>query len=183
MISTYFYLDKRNDDKTIHVTYTFAMKIKIYCIGKIKENYLEEGITEYLKRIKAYVDIEILEVNDSPIKNENNAIDIEKAKDSEGKRVLKLMNDNEHLIALDLNKKELDSISFSRYLLDKLTDNGSKISFVIGGSYGLSDELKKRANDSLSLSKMTFLHQMSRLILLEQIYRAFKISKNETYHK
>lgn len=159
------------------------MKIKIYCIGKIKEVYLKEGISEYLKRIKAYSDIEIIEVSDSPIKNENSLIDIEKAKNDEGKRVLKLLDSNDYLIALDLNKKELDSISFSRHMLDKLRENGSRISFVIGGSYGLSDELKNRANDSLSLSKMTFLHQMSRLILLEQIYRAFKISKNETYHK
>ncbi len=159
------------------------MKIKIYCIGTIKEAYLKEGILEYIKRIKAYADVDIIEVNDSPIKNENSSIEIEKAKEIEGKRVLKILPENDYLIALDLNKKEPDSVSFSRYLLDKLTDNGSRISFVIGGSYGLSDELKNRANDSISLSKMTFLHQMSRLILLEQIYRAFKISKNETYHK
>lgn len=159
------------------------MKIKIYCIGKVKEAYLKEGILEYIKRLKAFADVLIIEVNDSPIKNENSDIEIEKAKKLEGERVLKLLSQNEYLIALDLNKKEPDSVSFSKYLLDKLTVNGSQISFVIGGSYGLSDELKNRANDSISLSKMTFLHQMSRLILLEQIYRAFKISKNETYHK
>lgn len=159
------------------------MKIKIYAIGKIKDAYLKEGINNYLMRLKNYADVEIVEVNDAPIKDESSTIEIEKAKDIEGEKVLKLIKANEYLIALDLNKKELDSVAFSNYLQGKLIENGSRISFVIGGSYGLSDDLKKRANDSLSLSKMTFLHQMSRLILLEQLYRSFKIVNHETYHK
>lgn len=159
------------------------MKIKIYAIGKIKDVYLKEGINNYLTRLKNYVDVEIIEVNDAPIKDETSNIEIEKAKEIEGEIVLKLVKPNEYLIALDLNKKELDSVAFSKYLQGKFIENGSRISFVIGGSYGLSDDLKKRANDSLSLSKMTFLHQMSRLILLEQLYRSFKIVNHETYHK
>ena len=160
-----------------------SMKIRIYAIGKIKEAYLRNGIEEYLGRIKPYSQIEIVEVNDEPIVDNLHPSDIKKAIDIEGKRILKLLKTNEYLIGLDLNKKELNSPQFADYLNEKFVLGGSNISFVIGGSYGLSDELKNRCNDSISLSKMTFLHQMTRLILLEQIYRAFKINRNETYHK
>lgn len=159
------------------------MKIKIYAIGKIKEAYLKVGIEEYVTRIKPYCNIEIIEVKDEPISDNPSAKDIEKAKDNEGKRVIKLLKNNEYLIALDLNKKQFKSEQFAEFLMQKLTENGSSISFVIGGSYGLSDELKTRSNYSISLSDLTFLHQMSRLILLEQIYRAFKILNKEVYHK
>ena len=150
------------------------MKIKIYAIGKIKENYLKVGINEYLERIKPYSNIEIIEVSDEPIVDNPKESDIKLAINNEGKKVLKLIKENEYLIGLDLNKKELNSVEFADFLIKK---------FVIGGCYGLSEELKNRCNDSISLSKMTFLHQMTRLILLEQIYRAFKINRNETYHK
>lgn len=159
------------------------MKIKIYAIGKIKEAYLKVGIEEYVTRIKPYCGIEIIEVKDEPIGDNPSIKDIEKAKDNEGKRVIKLLKNNEYLIALDLNKKQFKSEQFADFLMQKLTENGSSISFVIGGSYGLSDELKVRSNYSISLSDLTFLHQMSRLILLEQIYRSFKILNKEVYHK
>lgn len=159
------------------------MKIKIYAIGKIKEKYLKDGINEYLERIKPYSQIEIIEVNDEPIVDNPHPSEIKKAIDIEGQRVLKLIKNNDYLIGLDLNKKEMTSPEFSTYLSKKFVSGGANLSFVIGGSYGLSDELKERCNDSISLSKMTFLHQMTRLILLEQIYRAFKINRNETYHK
>ena len=158
------------------------MRIKIYCIGKIKEQYLKDGINEYLKRISPYSKIEIVEVSDSKVKDNPNQADIEKAKNEEGELVLKLLK-NDFLIGLDMNKQEFNSEDFADFLSKKIVEGGSSISFVIGGSYGLSDELKKRCNTSISLSKMTFLHQMTRLILLEQIYRAFKILNNETYHK
>ena len=158
------------------------MKIKIYCIGKIKEQYLKDGINEYIKRISAYSNIEVIEVIDSKVKDNPNSFDIEKAKNEEGEKVLKQIK-NEYLIGLDLNKKEQTSEEFADFLQSKLVEGGSNISFVIGGSYGLSDALKTRCNTSISLSKLTFLHQMTRLILLEQIYRAFKILNNETYHK
>ena len=158
------------------------MKIKIYCIGKIKEQYLKDGINEYLKRISPYSNIEIIEVNDSKVKDNPNESDIKKAKDEEGERVLKLIK-SDCLIGLDMNKQEFTSEEFASFISKKMIEGGSSISFVIGGSYGLSDELKKRCNTSFSLSKLTFLHQMTRLILLEQIYRAFKILNNETYHK
>ena len=159
------------------------MKIRILAIGKIKEKYLKEGIEEYISRIRPYSQIEVVEVNDEPIPDNPNESEIKKAKDLEGKKVLKLLKASDYLIGLDLNKKEMTSEDFAKYINDKFVVGGSNISFVIGGSYGLSDELKERCNDSISLSKMTFLHQMTRLILLEQIYRAFKINRNETYHK
>ena len=158
------------------------MKIKVYCIGKIKEQYLKDGINEYIKRISPYSNIEIVEVNDSKVKDNPNQADIDKAKNEEGDRVLKLIK-NDYLIGLDMNKQEFTSEEFATFLNKKMVEGGSSISFVIGGSYGLSDALKKRCNTSISLSKLTFLHQMTRLILLEQIYRAFKILNNETYHK
>ena len=158
------------------------MKIKIYAIGKIKDFY-KAGCDEYIKRLSSYCKIEVVEVKDEPVSDKPNDSEITKVKNIEGDRVLKLLKLNEYLIGLDLNKKEVDSVGFSRYLQQKLEENGSNISFVIGGSYGLSDALKQRVNDSLSFSKLTFLHQLTRLILLEQIYRAFKIINNENYHK
>lgn len=159
------------------------MKIRVIAIGKIKEQYLKEGINEYIKRISPFCDISIVEVSDQPITENPSEKDIEKAINIEGENVLKYIKNNDFVVALDLNKKEMDSIEFSNYLIKKLEISGSNLTFVIGGSYGLSEALKKRANDSISLSKMTFLHQMTRLILLEQIYRAFKIYHHQTYHK
>jgi 23S rRNA (pseudouridine1915-N3)-methyltransferase len=159
------------------------MKIKIYAIGKMKNDVWKEGANEYLTRLKPYADVQIIELNDEPVRDNPSDKEIEMVKNKEGQKVLKLLKPSDYLISLDLDKKELKSPDFADYLMKKLEIGGSTISFVIGGSYGLSDELKTRANDSISLSKMTFLHTMTRVILLEQIYRAFKIIKNETYHK
>jgi len=159
------------------------MKIKIIAVGKIKENYLKEGISEYLLRLSAYAKTEIVEVPDSKVKDNPNEADILKVINEEGERILSKIKSGEYVINLDLNKKEFDSIEFSKFIESKLVEGGSSITFVIGGSYGLSQKVKERANYSISLSKMTFLHQMTRLILLEQIYRSFKILNNETYHK
>ena len=159
------------------------MKIKIYAIGHLKELYLKQGINEYLERLKPYTQIEIIEVNDESILDNPSPKDIEIAKSKEGQKVIKLLKNNEYLIGLDLVKKQPTSEEFAKYLEEKLVQGGANLSFVIGGSYGLSDELKKRCNDRIGLSNMTFLHQMTRLILLEQIYRAFKINRNEVYHK
>ena len=158
------------------------MKIKIYAIGKIKDFY-KAGCDEYLKRLSSYAKVEVVEVKDESASDRPSEAEIIKIKNIEGDRVLKLLKPNEYLIGLDLNKKEIDSVEFSKYLMNKIETNGSSVSFVIGGSYGLSDALKSRVNDSLSFSKLTFLHQLTRLILLEQIYRAFKIINNENYHK
>lgn len=159
------------------------MTIKLFVIGKIKEQYLKLGIAEYVSRISPYCKLEIIEVNDEPVRDNPNTSEIEIVKNKEAEKVLKLVKPSDYLIGLDLNKKEMISEEFSKYLMKKLEVGGSSVSFVIGGSYGLGDKLKERCNDSISLSKMTFLHQMTRLILLEQIYRAFKINGNEVYHK
>ena len=159
------------------------MKIRIIAVGKIKEPYLKEGINEYLLRLSSYAKVEIIEVNDSKVKDNPNESDILKVINEEGERILSKIKNNDLVINLDLNKKEFDSVSFSKFIQDKMVEGGSTITFVIGGSYGLSNKVKDRANYSISLSKMTFLHQMTRLILLEQIYRSFKIINNETYHK
>ena len=158
------------------------MTIKIYAIGKIKDFY-KAGVDEYVKRISGYAKVEIIEVKDDSISDRPSESEITKAKDNEGKRVLPLLKNGEYLIGLDLDKKEYTSEEFASFLNDRLVESGSNISFVIGGSYGLSDELKKRVNTSITLSKLTYPHQLARLVLLEQIYRAFKIINNETYHK
>ena len=159
------------------------MKVRIIAIGKIKENYLKEGISEYLLRLRPYCNVEIVELNDSPVKENPSEKEIEMVKNEEGERVLKILKSGDYIINLDMNKKEYESPDFAKYLEKKFVEGKSTLTFVIGGSYGLHQKLKERANDSISLSKMTFLHQMTRLILLEQIYRSFKILHNETYHK
>ena len=159
------------------------MRIRIIAVGKIKDKYLEIGINEYVKKISRFADVEIVELKDQPIYNEKSSEEIEMAKRKEGEAILKYLKDGDYLINLDLNKKEMKSEEFAEFLSAKSQYSGSFITFAIGGSYGLSDEVKKRANDSISLSKMTFLHGMTRLIILEQIYRAYKILNNEVYHK
>ena len=159
------------------------MKIRIIAVGKIKDQYLELGINDYIKKISRYASVEIVEVKDQPIYNEKSLEEINNAKKKEGEAILKYIKDSDYIINLDLDKKEMKSEEFARFLSAKSEYSGSFLTFVIGGSYGLSDELKKRANESISLSKMTFLHGMTRLIILEQIYRAYKILNNEVYHK
>ena len=158
------------------------MNIKIYAIGKLKDFY-KSGCDEYLKRISGYSKIEVIELKDDSIPDRPSINEIEKAKNNEGKRVLSFLKSNEYLVGLDLNKKEYSSEEFASFLKKSIEDNGASISFVIGGSYGLSDELKNRCNTSISISKFTLPHQLARLVLLEQIFRAFKIINNETYHK
>ena len=143
--------------------------IKIICIGKIKENYLKEAINDYQKRINKYHKLEIIEIEDDNIINEKD-------------RILKYINKKDYLIALDIQGIELTSIELSKKI-DNIFINNSNITFIIGGSNGIHDSIKNIVNYKLSFSKMTFPHQLFRLILLEQIYRSFKILNNETYHK
>ena len=151
--------------------------IKIIAIGKIKDSNLNALIDDYKKKISRYHKIEIIEVKDEPIKN-----DEEEVLKTEGDRALKLIDDKDYVILLDLHGKMCDSISFAKHL-DNLFITNSRITFVIGGSLGLSKSLINRANERLKLSEMTFLHSITRLLLVEQIYRSFKILNNETYHK
>ncbi|MGN1405056.1 MAG: 23S rRNA (pseudouridine(1915)-N(3))-methyltransferase RlmH [Erysipelotrichaceae bacterium] len=151
--------------------------IRIIGVGKIKDCNLSALIEDYKKKINRYHKIEIIEVKDEAIRDN----DAEVLK-TEGERVLKLIDSRDYVIVLDLHGKQMDSIKFARHI-DELFIANSRIVFVVGGSLGLSDKLVSRADERLKLSEMTFLHSMTRLILIEQIYRAFKILGNETYHK
>mgnify|MGYP002522945757 FL=1 len=158
------------------------LKINIFCVGTLKENYLKEAINEYKKRLSKYLILNIIEVKEAKIKSFDNESLIKKTLDEEGERIIKLLKSEDYLILVDLHGKEETSEEFANDLR-KLKDYGkSSISFVIGGTLGLSDKLRKIANLRISLSKMTFPHQLTRVILLEQIYRAFKIINNESYH-
>ena len=159
------------------------MQITLVTVGKIKEQYLKEAINEYIKRLSPYSKINIIEVMDEPIVDNPSKKEIEKAIDKEGEKILSHLPNNSYVINLDLNKKEYDSIEFASFLQKRIDTYSNHLVFVIGGSYGLSEKVKNNAKESISLSKMTFTHQMTRLLLLEQIYRAFKINNNETYHK
>ena len=143
--------------------------IKIICVGKLKEQYLKDACLEYKKRITKYSNIEIIELKDS---------DISKEKDE----ILKYINKKEYIITLQIEGTMISSLELSSKL-DSIYNNYSDITFIIGGSDGLHDEIKKLSNYQLSFSKLTFPHQLFRVLLLEQIYRSFKIMNNETYHK
>ena len=159
------------------------MKIKIICVGKLKEKYLVEGIKEYTKRISGYTDIEIIEVADERIPDKASLAEEVMIKAKEGRKILDKVKQDDYVILLDVASKELDSVAFSKHIEKCMIDGKSTIDFIIGGSLGHGEEVLHRANFKLSFSPMTFPHQLMRLILVEQIYRAFKIMKNETYHK
>ena len=153
------------------------MNISIVTVGKLKEKYLKQGIEEYLKRLTSYAKVEIIEVADEKAPEELSELEMEQVKQKEGERILAKISQDTHVIALAINGKMQSSEELADSL-DKLATYGkSKLAFVIGGSLGLSDEVLKRANDKLSFSKMTFPHQLMRLILVEQIYRAFRINR------
>jgi 23S rRNA (pseudouridine1915-N3)-methyltransferase len=156
------------------------MRIKIIAYGKIKENFLKEGIDEFLKRISGYSTVEIMELTPIEIKDLNLK---DKILGEEGRIILSNIKKDDFVITLEINGKSLSSEDFAIKINEIINSGISELVFVIGSSYGLSKEVSDRANFKLSLSKMTFLHQFTRLILLEQIYRAFKIMKGETYHK
>ena len=150
--------------------------IKIITIGSIKEKYLKEAIEEYKKRISKYTNLEIIELKDEGLVEETKAVRLE------AEKIEKYVNDKDYIITLEIEGKEYNSIEFAEKLRTIQMEN-SNISFIIGGSYGLADSIKEKAKLHLSFSKMTFPHQLFRIILLEQIYRAYRILNNETYHK
>ncbi len=150
--------------------------IKIICVGKIKEKYLNDAIEEYKKRLSKYTKISIIEVNDY----DNSNIDIIKLKEKEF--IEKHIDSKDFVITMDIEGNMLSSIELANKI-NNIFNTNSNITFIIGGSYGLHQDIKSRSNYSLSLSRLTFPHQLFRVILLEQIYRSFKIINNETYHK
>lgn len=156
------------------------MKIKIIALGKIKEKFLKEGISEFLKRLTPYINTEIIELNPIEIKDANLT---EKILEQEGEKILAQIKPNSYIITLEIEGANFSSEKFAEKL-EEISNHGySEIVFIIGSSCGLSKTVSQQANLKLSLSKMTFLHQFARLLLIEQIYRAFKIQKGETYHK
>ena len=156
------------------------MKIKIIALGKIKEKFLKDGIDEFLKRLTPYASVEIVELQPVEIRDENLT---EKALLQEGEKILSLIKNDSFVITLEIGGKQLASEEFAQKINEISTSGVSELVFVIGSSCGLAKTVSDRANYKLSMSKMTFLHQFARLLIVEQIYRAFKILKNETYHK
>lgn len=150
--------------------------IKIICVGKIKEKFFRDAIDEYLKRLSKYTKIEIIECKDYSLNN------IEEEKEAEKNEIEKHILDKDYVVSLDIKGNTLSSEEFADKI-DKTLINNSNIDFIIGGSNGLHESIKNRSNYLLSFSKMTFPHQLFRVILLEQIYRGFKIINNESYHK
>ena len=159
------------------------MKIKMICVGKLKEKYLEEGVKEYLKRLSAYCDVEVIEVGDERIPENPSLAEEMIVKSKEGRRILDKVKQDDYMILLDVQGKEVDSIQFAESIEDCMLHGKSTIDFVLGGSLGHGEDVLTRANKRISFSKMTFPHQLMRVILAEQIYRAFKIIRKETYHK
>jgi len=159
------------------------MNIDIAAVGKIKEKYLAEGIMEYSKRLGRYCSLRILEVEDEKTPETMSDREKEEVKRKEGERLLSRIPDQALVIALAIDGKQLSSEELSERISDIMVKGTSHIVFVIGGSLGLSDEVLARSQMKLSFSRMTFPHQLMRMILLEQIYRAFRIIKNEPYHK
>ena len=156
------------------------MKIKIIALGKIKEKFLKEGIDEFLKRLTPYASVEIVELTPIEIRDENLT---QKALEQEGEKILANIKNDSFVITMEILGKQLSSEDFAQKINEVSMSGISELVFIIGSSCGLSPTVSNRANFKLSFSKMTFLHQFARLLLVEQIYRALKILKGETYHK
>ncbi len=159
------------------------MNIKIITVGKLKEKYLKDAIAEYAKRLTRYCKLEVVELADEKTSENASQKEEEMVKDKEGKSILQKIKDNEYVIALDLKGKHITSEEFAEFISEKAVMGQPNITFVIGGSLGISQEVLARADYKLCFSKMTFPHQLFRVMLFEQIYRAFRIINGEPYHK
>ena len=159
------------------------MNINIVCIGKLKEKYWTDAIAEYSKRLGRYCRLDIIELKEERLPENASPADEENVKNAEGRSILKALSADSYVIALDVAGKQLSSEQLAKKLDELAVDGQSTIDLIIGGSLGLSEEVRSRADFRLSFSPMTFPHQMMRVILLEQIYRSFKIIRREPYHK
>ena len=159
------------------------MKIKIVTVGKLKEKYLRDGMAEYSKRISRFATIEMIELADEKTPDRASDSENEKILDLEGNRILSKIGDREFVVVLAIEGKTLSSEEFSKQLEQASINGYSTLTFVIGGSLGLSSQVKNRANLSLSFGRLTLPHQLMRLVLVEQIYRAFTIQQGSPYHK
>lgn len=159
------------------------MNIYIIAVGKIKDKYIQEGIKEFSKRLSRYCNLKIIEVEDEKAPENLSDRDMEAVKKKEGEKILSKIPQNSSIISLEIQGKQISSEELSEKMEELMVNGMNDITFIVGGSLGLSDEVRSKSNFKLSFSKMTFPHQLMRLILLEQIYRAWKIMKNEPYHK
>ncbi|MBM7709883.1 23S rRNA (pseudouridine(1915)-N(3))-methyltransferase RlmH [Enterococcus lemanii] len=159
------------------------MNIKIISVGKLKEKYLIQGIQEYVKRLGAYAKMDLIEVADEKAPENLSEAEMRLVKEKEGERILTKIKEQEYVFALAINGKNPSSEEFAKTINQLGIQGKSQLVFVIGGSLGLSDTVLKRSNAQISFGKMTYPHQLMRLILVEQIYRAFRINKGEPYHK
>ena len=159
------------------------MNITILCVGQIKEKFYRDAITEYSKRLSRYGKLRIIEVADEKTKEHASPAEIETVLKKEGERLLKHIKENDYCITLEIDGEAMDSVALSNHIEQLGVTGHNHIVFVIGGSLGLDATLKKRSNCALSFSAMTFPHQLMRVILLEQIYRSFRIMNHEPYHK
>lgn len=159
------------------------MRITVIAVGKIKEKYIKLGIDEFTKRLSKYCKLEIIEVPDEKTAENMSAVEEKQLKNKEGAKILKKLKGNEYVVALAIDGKQLSSEELGDFISQSAVSGTSHIVFIIGGSIGLADDVLKRANKKLSFSKMTFPHQLMRLILLEQVYRGFRIINGEPYHK
>ena len=159
------------------------MNIDILCVGRLKEKYLKDAVAEYSKRLSRYCTLNIIETPDEKVSEDQGEALDEKARNAEGERLLKHIRDDAYLITLEIEGRSLSSTELASVIYETGLKGISRIQFIIGGSIGLSSEIIKRADMHLSFSRMTFPHQLMRVILLEQIYRSFKINNNEPYHK
>ncbi len=157
--------------------------IKLLCVGRIKEKFMKEGLDEYLKRLSRYAKVEIVEVQDEKTVDGASDAENEAVKTREGERLLSHIKDDEHVCALAIDGKMYDSVGLAEHLDSLYLSGVSDITFVIGGSLGLSDAVLKRADEKLSFSKLTFPHQLMRMIFLEQLYRTVRRQRKEPYHK
>ena len=159
------------------------MQVTILCVGKIKESFYTDAIREYVKRMSRYAKVDIIEVSDEKTPDRASEAEETEIKRKEGERLLSKMKENMYVVALDLSGVEYDSLTFANHLSDCMLKGKSHIAFVIGGSLGLHSDVLARADEKLSFSKFTFPHQLMRVILLEQLYRANRIMNHEPYHK
>ncbi|MCR5610306.1 MAG: 23S rRNA (pseudouridine(1915)-N(3))-methyltransferase RlmH [Clostridiales bacterium] len=159
------------------------MKIRVIAVGRLKEKFYTDAVNEFSKRLSRFAEVEIVEVADDRVPNDPSPAEIEKVKEAECERIASKLNKDDFVIALDPRGKQFSSEELAGTLSELMLNGRSRIAFVIGGSHGLTDGIRKNADLTLSFSKMTFSHQVFRVMLMEQIYRAFKILSGEPYHK
>ena len=156
--------------------------IKFIAVGKLKEKYWKEAFSEYAKRLTKYTKVELIEIDEEKISVENESM-MKISKDKEGERILKKVANNDYVILFDVQGKAMDSIELAKKIQSLIDQGNANLCFILGGSYGFSDEVYARCQTKISMSKMTFPHQFARIMAIEQVYRAYKINNNEKYHK